>query len=181
MEAKQLCLGIIWRMVGWGAGLGALLGAIFPLIAAVFIQLLTLLPGDGDTPDEPMLGMWVGVEFWIALAFLLGFGLGGVAGIALGFITGVVLAILTYRAFAPSLDFNRYRRAMEITSILVGGAAALLLAVSSGLPQYVGRGWGGEWGWLVWAVVPASIATIATWWAGRRVTNWASATASKTN
>lgn len=176
-----MCLGIIWRMVGWGAGLGALLGAIFPLGAAVFIQLLAILSGGGDTPDEPMLGIWVGVEIWIALAFLMGFGIGGIAGIVLGLVTGIVLAIMTCRAFTPILDFHRYRRATEITSILVGGTAALLLAVVSGLPQYVGRGWGGEWGWLVWAVAPALIATIATWWASRRVTNWAGATASKTS
>ncbi|HVG00953.1 MAG TPA: hypothetical protein VND68_14025 [Chloroflexia bacterium] len=179
MEAKQLGLGIIWRMVGWGAGLGALLGSLFPLLAALLIQLLTVITG--NTQNEPIIGMWAGASTWVLVGFLVGFGAGGVAGILLGFITGVVLAIMTYRAFTPILDFHRYRRAMEITSIVAGGTAALLLAVGSGLPQYMGKGWGGEWGWLVWAVVPVLIATIATWWAGRRVTNWAGATASKTS
>lgn len=166
MEAQQMSLRIAWRMVRWGAVLGTLLGALYPLFAILLTLLLIVLSG-GDTgaANGTMLNIWVGVGFWV------GFTLGGIAGIILGFLTGVVLAMVTYSVFTPIVDFHSYRRTMEIMSLLVGGIAALLLVIASGLPQYGSRGWGGEWGWLVWGVVPIFVATMAAWWAGRRVTD----------
>ncbi|MDQ5824444.1 MAG: hypothetical protein M3441_09595 [Chloroflexota bacterium] len=174
MEAQEVSLRITWRMVRWGAVLGASLGALYPLFAVLLTLLLIVLSGgDAGATNTTMLGIWVGVGFGVGLA------LGGIAGIILGFLTGAVLAMVTYSAFAPIVDFHSYRRTMEIMSLLVGGIAALLLVIASGLPQYFGRGWGGEWGWLVWGVLPVLVATMATWWASQRITRQMGAMTSK--
>lgn len=120
------------------------------------------------------------LSIWVGVGCIVGLIIGGIAGPVLGFITGVVLATLTYRVFSPTADIHYYRKAIEITCILVGGAAALLLVLASGLPQYGANGWGAEWSWFVWGVTPTFIVTIATWWAGHHVAAWVGATASKT-
>jgi hypothetical protein len=175
MKAQQASLRIIWHMVRWGVVLGALLGALFPFLAAILTQSLMILSGgDAGATSASMFSAWVVVGCGV------GFAAGGISGIFIGVITGVVLAVMTYWAFRPIIDFRRYRHATEITSIVVGGAGALLLVVISGLLRSIGSGWGGEWGWFVWGVFPVLIATAATWWAGRRLSNYVSAPAPET-
>jgi hypothetical protein len=175
VDPRQLAFGIIWRMGARGAASGALLGALFPLLAVLLIQLLKVLfSGDADTANTSMLSTFA------LVGALLGFVLGGVAGIVLGLITGVALAAVTWWAFRPLVGVGRrYRMAAEITCLVFGGAGALLLVLTSGLSEYGSRGWGAEWGWLVWGVVPTLVATIAAWWAGRRVATWVVSTASE--
>ena len=171
MNAQHIRLGIIARMLTWGGASGAVLGAFYPLLVVILIQVLKVLFGsDASEANVTMLSIWVGVG---SIAGLI---LGGIAGLLLGFITGVVLATLTYTVFTPSADIGRYQGAMEITCIVVGGSAALLLILVSGLPQYGARGWGAEWSSVVWGVTPVFIATAATWWAGRHVAAWVGAT-----
>lgn len=155
MEAQHISSGIILRMIAWGVASGAVLGTLFPLF-------VILTSGDGNATNTSMLGTFV------ILGCFAGFVMGGIAGLIIGFITGVVLATMTYRVFNPTTDIRRYRRVIEITCIVVGGSAALLLVLASGLY----RGLGGEWSWLVWGVTPTLIATTATWWAGRHVAAW---------
>lgn len=175
MKTQHLSSGILSRMVAWGGALGAVLGALYPLIVVLLIQLLKVLFGsDASEANVTMLSIWVEVGCIVGLI------IGGIAGIVLGFITGVVLATLTYRVFNPTADVRRYRKAIEVTCIVVGGPAALLLVLVSGLPQYGSNGWGEEWSWFIWGVTPTLMATVATWWAGRHVAAWVGATASKT-
>ncbi|HEX9989413.1 MAG TPA: hypothetical protein VGE45_13175 [Chloroflexia bacterium] len=175
MKAQQVSIGIITRMIAWGGASGAVLGALFPLLAVILIQLLKVLfGGDASSANVSMLSTWVGVGCMVGLA------IGGIAGLLLGLLTGVVLAALTYKVFNPTPDLRRYSNAVQITCIVVGGPAALLLVLAGGLPQYGANGWGAEWSWFVWGVTPTVIATIATWWAGRHVAAWVGATASKT-
>ena len=175
MKAQHVSLGIISRMLAWGGASGAVLGALYPLLAVILIQLLTVLSGgDANAANVTMFSIWVGV------GCIAGLIIGGIAGLVLGVITGVVLATLTYRVFSPTADVRRYRNAIEMTCIVVGGSAALLLVLASGLPQYGANGWGAEWSLFVWGATPTFIATIATWWAGRHVAAWVGATASKT-
>lgn len=164
MEAQNVRLDIIWRMAAWGGAEGMLLGALYPLLAVILIQLLKVLFGnDAGSANEPMLVIWVGV------ASVVGLVVGGVTGLLLGGFMGVVLALLTYWVLNPSTDIRRYLRIIEITCIGVGGLAALLLVLISGLPQYGASGWGAEWSWAVWGLTPTLIATAAIWWAGHSI------------
>lgn len=175
MKAQDVRSGMILRMLAWGGVSGAVLGALYPLLAVILIQLLKILFGsDADSANVTMLGIWVGV------GFIAGFIIGGNAGLMLGLITGIVLATLTYTVFNPTSDMHRYRKAIEITCLVVGGAVALLFVFASGLSQYFAIGWGAEWSWLVWGVTPTLIATVAIWWAGRQVATWVGATAPAT-
>ncbi len=167
MTAQHVRLGIISRMVTWGGASGMVLGALYPLLIVLLIQLLKVLSGeDANAANVTMLSIWVGVGCFAGLIT------GGIAGLVLGFITGILLATLTFRVFSPIANIHRYRRAIELTCIVVGGSAALLVVLVSGLPQYGAVGWGAEWSWFVWGVTPTFIATTATWWAGRRVAAW---------
>jgi hypothetical protein len=175
MKAQHVRLGIIKRMLAWGGASGAVLGALYPLFAVILIQLLKILfSADASSANVTMLGIWVEV------GFIAGLIVGGIAGLLLGFITGVVLAALTPRVLDPTADMRRLRKVIAITCIVVGGPAALLLVLASGLPQYFANGWGAEWSWFVGGVTPTLIATIATWWAGRHVAVWVGATATAT-
>lgn len=175
MGAQDVRSGIIIRMLAWGGASGAVLGALFPSLAVTLIQLLKMLFGtDASEANATMLSIWAGV------GCIFGLVIGSIAGLVLGLMMGVVLATLTYRFFNPTTDIRRYRLAIEITCIVMGGSSSLLLVLVSGLPQYGASGWGAEWSWLVWGVAPMLIATTATWWAGRHVAAWVGATVSET-
>jgi len=170
MQGLDVRLGIISRMVAWGGASGMMLGALYPSLAVLLIQLLkTLFGSDANEANVNMLSIWAGVG---CVAGLL---VGGIVGLVLGLFIGVVLAILTYRVFNPTHDVRRYQRAIEITCVVIGGLTALLLVLISGLPQYGATGWGAEWSWVVWGVTPTLLATAAIWWAGRRVAAWVGA------
>lgn len=174
MEARRVRFGIILRMLAWGGASGMVLGALYPLLAVMLIQLLKVLAGsDANEANETMLSIWV------VVGCIAGLILGGIAGLFLGLITGTVLAVLTFWVFSPTADIGHYRTAVEITCVVVGALAALLLVLGSGLPQYGANGWGAEWSAVVWGATPTLIATIATWWAGRHVAAWVGATSSK--
>jgi len=154
---------------------GVWLWALYPLLAVILIQLLKLLFGtDAGSAQFSMLSVFVMV------GFMAGGAVGCFTGIILGLIVGGVLAMVTYRILLPTKDVRRYRYTMEVICIVVGGPAALLLVLASGLPQFGANGWGAEWSWLVWGVVPTLIASIGIWWAGHHVADWAGATATAT-
>lgn len=174
MEVQQASLRMLRGMTRLGAILGASLGALYPLVAVTVTQLLILLSGgDAGAANISMLGIWV------LMGTIAGFVIGGIAGIVLGFLTGVAQALVTRWAFTPIEDFHSYRLTIDLASIVAGATGALLLLLASDLPHYFGRGWGREWSWLVWGVLPVVIATAATWWAAHRVTNRLGATTSK--
>jgi hypothetical protein len=166
--------GIVTRMLAWGAASGAVLGALFPFLAVLLIQVLKMSFGtDAGTANWTMLNVWMGVGCVAGLA------LGGIAGSVLGLFMGLVLTAFTYKVVKPVSDIHRYSVAVQLVCIVVGGAAALLVDLISGLPRWGANGWGAEWSWLVWGVAPAVVATLAIWWAGRHVANWAATIAPK--
>jgi hypothetical protein len=99
METRNIRLGIVLRMIAWGVASGAVLGALFPLLMVILIQLLKMLfGGDANEANGTMLSIFVGV------GCIAGFIIGGCAGLVLGFIVGVVLATLTHRVLDPTVN-----------------------------------------------------------------------------
>ena len=143
MTERELKRSLFWRTCGWGTLVGILGGALYGL----------LIPG-------------VGLPFGIFFS--------GIIGFVFGVINGQALSRVTLNEFYPLTDFASYRNASRSQSLLVSGFGIILI---DGLFLYVAAIFGKlgpmELGLILMCpIVPALIASAATFWATRRVANW---------
>jgi hypothetical protein len=148
VETFRLVWGIIWRMVIWGVGGGAVLGGLYATVLFLASSASYLLP----------------------TGLLFGAVVGGIFGLALGLVDGPVLAAITYFAFRDPLNVRRYRITMGVISVAIFGLGTLLGCVAfwgSLLSQPSDLA-----PWLWAAVVPTLIAVGAAWWVSGRLARW---------
>ena len=166
----------LWRMSLLGLGLGAALGAAYGAAVMALGALVT------DTVDSG--GALANLLTLLGAAVLLGaygvvFGLllGSPTGLVLGALDGLLLGVLTRAFYRAPADVRNYHRVAGLTC-----AATSVLVLLAGWWQqgfewhsfafaslYPGAFGGGLRDLILVMLLPSFVATLAMWWAGRRV------------
>lgn len=116
----------VWRMVRWGLGLGALLGAAYGAAAMILLALVTVAV-DTYLLSSPIAEALLRLILFSAfLGAVFGGLLGAFTGLGLGILDGLVLFALTRVFFQPvPIDAGHYRRLAGWACAYVGALALL--------------------------------------------------------
>jgi hypothetical protein len=162
---------VTWRMVGYGAILGMVCGAVYGPISMLILYSVEIWNGRYTISDFP-----IGNAIIYCTAAVFG---GAVYGGIFGFIGGIISGVIL--TFGLLLRRGHFLGASLYRNVIVGLCAVsvgiLVLLPMSGATT--GPGWffngppgGVASATLALAIIPAIISAIAAWWATMRVVSW---------
>ncbi len=176
MATVQLLSFFVWRMVLLGSALGAVSGLVYgttlmlgSLIVPCAMDLATCFDGTVNPVG--------GTLYFTVFGAVFGLLFGALAGSALGLVDGLLLGVLTRLFYHPPSDGARYRK---VAGTICAATGLLLLFAAWAragfdpatfiVPVFTPSFFPRAWLDLVFITfTPMLAATLAMWWAGRKV------------